>query len=48
MTQEHEIVAQEQAEAADDMGDWAIEQDEATLEQRLAAGRLQCRAGGVL
>lgn len=34
-------------EAADDMGDWAIEQDEATLEQRLAAGRLQASGGAL-
>lgn len=47
MTQEHEIVTQEQAEAADDMGDWAIEQDEETLNQRLAAGRVQATGGGV-
>jgi len=34
-------------EAADDMGEWAVEQDEATLNQRLAAGRVQVTGGGV-
>lgn len=34
-------------EAADDMGEWAVEQDDATLEQRLAAGRVQATGGGV-
>lgn len=46
MTQEYEEVTQDLSEATDDMGTWAEEQDDATMAQRLAAGRLQATGGG--